>query len=175
VARDVRAELALEGGRLDGGATYARAAALGHVLVPLGATRLLLRAQGGLASRDLPPFRTFVLGGRGTLLGDPFRRWGGRAAALAHAEWRIPVPGPALGVGSYARLPAALTVTPYAAAGWADRPVAGTPWGATPAARVTLGLGLEIFGALRVEAGYGVQSRRARFAFDVARDLWDIL
>jgi hypothetical protein len=175
VQRDLRAGLVLEGGRLDGGATYGRAAADGHVLVPLGTTRLLVRAQGGVASEDLPPFRAFVLGGRGTLLGDAFRSWGGRAAAVAHAEWRVPVRGLDVAVGSYGRLPAAITLAPYVAAGWADRPVPNTPWAATSGARVTLGLGLEILGVVRLETGYGLQSRRARFALDVTRDFWDIL
>jgi hypothetical protein len=175
VQRDFRAGFVLEAGRLDGGVTYGRAAADGQVLLPLGATRLLVRAGGGVASEDLPPFRAFVLGGRGTLLGDGFRSWGGRAAAVAHAEWRVPVRGLEVGVGSYGRLPAAITLAPYVAAGWADRPFPGTLWQATTGTRVTLGLGLEILGVVRVETGYGLQSRRARFAFDVTRDLWDIL
>jgi hypothetical protein len=40
---------------------------------------------------------------------------------------------------------------------------------------VTLGLGLEWLGVFRLDVGYGVQSHRARVAFDVARDFWDIL
>jgi len=175
VQRDLRAGVVFEAGRLGGGATYGRAAGGGHVLVPLGATRLLVRGDGGVASEHLPPFRAFVLGGRGTLLGDAFRSWGGRAAAVVHAEWRVPVRGLEIGVGALGRLPAALTLAPYVAAGWADRPVTGTPWVATPGTRVTLGLGFEILGVVRVEAGYGLQSRRARFALDVTRDFWDIL
>ena len=53
--------------------------------------------------------------------------------------------------------------------------MAGTPWLATPGARVTVGTAVEWLGALRVEAGYGVQSRRVRFAFDLTRDFWSIL
>src|SRR5256885_6257630 len=68
-----------------------------------------------------------------------------------------------------------LTLAPYVAAGWVDRPVADTPWRATPGARVTLGLGIEWLGVFRIEAGVGAQSRRAGFAFDVTRDFWGIL
>src|SRR6059036_1742025 len=128
VRRDLHVETMLEGGRKDGGASYLRLSGAGHVLFPAGATRLLLRGQGGVASADLPAHRAFVLGGRGTLLGDDYRRWGGRRMALLHLEWRVPVPFVSLGVGPYARTPRTLTVAPYVAFGWAAGPVAGTPW-----------------------------------------------
>jgi hypothetical protein len=175
VRRDVHAQLVVEGGRLDGGARYVRAAGEGLALFPLGATRGLVRAQGGVASADLPAHRAFVLGGRGTLLGDDFRRWGGRRMALAHVEWRVPVPFLSLAVGPYTRTPRSLIVAPFAAAGWSDRPIAGTPWAATPGARVTVGLALEWLGVFRLEAGIGAQGHQGGFAFDVTRDFWDIL
>src|SRR5204863_131285 len=78
VRRDLHLETMLEGGRQDGGATYLRLSGAGHVLFPVGATRMLVRAQGGVASADLPAHRAFVLGGRGTLLGGEFRRRGRR-------------------------------------------------------------------------------------------------
>ncbi len=174
VRRDRFFSLSLEGGRRDGGATYLRLAGTAHVLVPVGATRVLARVRGGIASRDLPAHRTFVLGGRGTLLGDDFRAWGGRATARAHLEWRVPTPFPSLSFG-VARTPASITLAPYVAAGWAERPVTGTPWRATPGVRITAGLGLEWLGVFRVEVGYGVQSRRAHVAFDVTRDFWSVL
>src|SRR5205823_5031794 len=73
VRRDLHVETMLEGGRKDGGATYLRLSGAGHVLFPAGATRLLLRAQGGVASAGLPTHRAFVLGGRGTPLGGGIR------------------------------------------------------------------------------------------------------
>ena len=48
-------------------------------------------------------------------------------------------------------------------------------WRPTPKPRVTLGLGAEWLGVFRLEAGYGVETRRVHIAFDVARDFWDIL
>jgi len=176
VRRDLALEAALEEGRLDGsGATYTRATAGGRVLVPLGSTRLLARAQLGLASAALPPHRTFVLGGRGTLLGEAFRTWGGRRMALVHLEWRVPLSFASIALGSWARTPGRLTVAPYVATGSADRPVVGTPWSATPGARTTLGLALEWLGVFRLEAGVGAQSGQVGLAFDVTRDLWSIL
>jgi len=177
VRRDRFFDVSLEAGRPDGGrgAAYLRLAGAGHVLMPLGRTRLLTRAQGGVASKDLLPHRAFVLGGRGTLLGDGFREWGGRGAALVQLEWRIPAPFPSLALGAFARTPATIMLAPYVAAGWSERPVAGTPWRATPGVRVTTGLGIEWLGVFRIEAGYGLQSRRIHAAFDVTRDFWSIL
>jgi len=175
VRRDVHYELVAETGRADGGNTYVRVSGTGHLLLPAGATRLLVRALGGVATHALPAHRSFVLGGRGTLLGDDFRRWGGGRMALAHLEWRVPVPFVSLRLGPYTRTPRQLTVAPYVAAGWADRPVPGTPWVATPGTRVTLGLGLEWLGVFRFEAGVGADSRRVGFALDVTRDFWGIL
>jgi hypothetical protein len=175
IGRDLRGELVLEGGRPDAGAGYGRLAASVHALAPVGATHVLLRAHAGLGTEAMPAHRAFVLGGRGTLPGDDFRSWGGRTAAWAHVEWRVPVGGLTLGAGRYARLPASIIVAPYVAAGAAGRPVAGTPWRATPDARVTTGIAIELLGVLRVDAGYGLQSRRARLSLDVTRNLWEIL
>ena len=169
VRRDVAAELTVEAGE-----HYARVNGAGHLLVPVGGSRLLARVEFGVGSDGLPPHRAFLMGGRGTLLGDEFRRFGGRRAARVQLEWRAPVPFIRMAAGP-ARTPGTITLAPYAAAGWTDRPIPGTPWQATPGTRVTLGLGAEWLGVFRLEAGYGVESRRAHIAFDVARDFWDIL
>jgi len=174
VPRDESFDVSLEGGRKHDGATYLRLAAGAQVLLPIGATRVLVRVRGGVATRDLPAHRAFVLGGRATLLGDDFRAWGGRASALAHVEWRLLAPFPSISVGA-ARTPARITLAPFVAAGWVDRPVVGTPWLATPEVRVTTGVGVEWLGVFRVEAGYGIQSRRVHVAFDVTRDFWSVL
>ncbi|HVH68852.1 MAG TPA: hypothetical protein VM716_13365 [Gemmatimonadales bacterium] len=175
VLRDLHYELLLEGGRRDGGVDFLRLSTVGHVLVPVGATRVLVRAQGGVASANLPAHRAFVLGGRGTLLGDEFRRWGGARMALVHVEWRVPVPFVSLGIGPYARTPRTLTVAPYAALGGTGRPLADTPWAATPGVRVTVGLGFEWLGVFRWDVGFGTTTHRVAVAFDVARDFWSIL
>jgi len=169
VRRDVAGEATLEVSN-----HYTRVSGAAHVLVPLGPSRILTRVQFGMASAGLLPHRAFVLGGRGTLLGDGFREWGGRRTALVHVEWRTPVPFVRLSAGP-ARTPTTLTLAPYAALGWAAEPIPGTPWQATPGTRATLGLGAEWLGLLRVEAGYGVQSHHLHLAFDITRDFWDIL
>ncbi|HET8713807.1 MAG TPA: hypothetical protein VFM23_09030 [Gemmatimonadales bacterium] len=171
VRRDLAGEATVEATK-----NYVRIRGTGHLLIPLGAgtERLLTRVQLGWGSDDLAPHRAFVLGGRGTLLGDPFRAWGGRRMAVVHTELRTAVPFISLGPGP-ARTPGTIILAPYAAVGWADAPIASTPWRATPGSRLTLGLGAEWLGLLRVEAGYGMQSKRIHVAFDVTRDFWDIL
>jgi len=171
VRRDVAGEASIEIGN-----DYARLSGTGHLLIPLGAgsQRLLTRAEFGWGSDELPPHRAFVLGGRATLLGDEFREWGGRRAALLHLEYRTAVPFLRLGIGP-AHTPGSLTLAPYAAAGWTDQTIDLTPWQHTPQTRVTLGLGAEWLGVFRIEAGYGLQSRNLHVTFDVTRDFWDIL
>jgi hypothetical protein len=175
VRRDVAAELTLEAGG-NGSTNYARLSGSGHVLLPVGSNHFLARTEFGVGTAHLPPHRAFVLGGRSTLLGDDFREWGGRAAALIHLEWRMPVPFISLAVGP-GRSPGTITLAPYVAVGWADGNIdaISTPWAVTPGTRMTLGLGAEWLGVFRVEAGYGVQSHNMRVAFDVTRDFWPIL
>ncbi len=182
VRHDFAGELTVEGGRRvqNGTSNYARISGVGHILAPIGGSRILARVQFGLATAAVPPHRAFVVGGRGTLLGDRFREWGGRRLALVHVEWRTPVPFLRLAAGP-ARTPGTITLAPYAAAGWADDAISptpstpSTPWRVTPGTRTTVGLGVEWLGVFRVEAGYGLQSHNAHVAFDVARDFWDIL
>ncbi len=171
VRRDVAGEVSAEIG-----SAYARFSGSGHLLVPLGAgsTRLLTRVQFGVGGDELPPHRGFVIGGRGTLLGDDFREWGGRRAALIHVELRTVVPFFRLPAGP-ARTPGNITLAPYVALGSTDEPFPQMPWKTTPGTRVTLGLGAEWLGLFRIEAGYGMQSRHLHVAFDVTRDFWDIL
>ncbi|HEY6091793.1 MAG TPA: hypothetical protein VIV83_07370 [Gemmatimonadales bacterium] len=172
VRRDAAGEFSVEFGD-----RYARLSADGHILVPLSArSRLLARVQLGWGSARLPAHRAFVLGGRGTVLGDEFREWGGRRMALAHVEWRTPVPFLSVHAGP-ARTPGSIVLAPYVAAAWTGDSIQLTPWRATPRGdpRVTLGLAAEWLGVFRIEAGYGAQSRRLHVAFDVTRDFWDIL
>ena len=173
--RNTALDAALESGTMNGGPFYARLSVAGQLQQPVGATSVLVRVRAGLADDALPAHRAFVLGGRGTLVGDEFREWGGAASALGHLEWRLPVPFPTLPLGPYARTPGTLIVAPFAAAGWAERPAAGAPWRASDGARVTLGLAVEWLGLLRIEAGWGTASDKIGVVMDVTRDFWDIL
>ena len=122
--------LSLEGG--EGASDYLRVTAEGRWLVSLGASELLTRAYLGAGTDGLPPHRTFVLGGRGTLAGEPFRAYGGRTAGLAQVEWRLDVPVPAIPLGSFASTGSTMVVAPFLSAGYAGRPIAGLPWAERP-------------------------------------------
>ena len=114
-------------GEGEGGDAYFRAAAEGRWLTGAGPGRLLTRAYAGAGTRGLPAYRSFALGGRGTLLGEPFRAYGGRSMALAQTEWRLEVPVPALPLGSFASTGRHLILAPFLAAGWSERPLQGLP------------------------------------------------
>ncbi|MFI5208357.1 MAG: hypothetical protein ACHQX4_10090 [Gemmatimonadales bacterium] len=144
--------------------------------LPAGATTLLLRAAGGYGTASLPRQRAFVLGGRGTLLGEVFRSFGGRAMAWGSAEWRLPVTIPELKLGSFAGTGRTLTIAPNVAVGWVGKPIAGlfAPVSGDPV--TSLGLGAAWFHDLvRFDLGYAPRVRTLGFAFDVSRDFWDIL
>jgi hypothetical protein len=137
---------------------------------------VLSRVYIGLGSDRLPPYRSFVLGGRGTLVGEPFRAYGGREAALAHVEWRFEVPVPAVSLGSFASTGRHLTLAPFLSAGYAGRPLPGLPWTRTAGLRPVAGVALEWFMRLiRVEAGVGLRDGHVGVTVDINRDWWGLL
>jgi len=137
---------------------------------------LAFRVDAGWGSDDLPAHRLFVLGGRGTLVGEPFRAYGGRAALLARLQWSVALPAPAIALGRYASTGRQLQVGPYVAAGWAARPVSGLPWVSSDGARPVIGVTAEVFHRLLlVELGWGVRDGSVAVTVDVRRDLWPLL
>jgi hypothetical protein len=167
--------VALEAG--DGpDASYVRATLQADHRVAIGGTELRSTLYGGLAGNDAPAYRTFVLGGRGTLPGEPWRGWGGARMALARIEWRFDVPAPAIPLGSFASTGHTMTLAPFVAAGWADRPPAGMPWAETDGVRPVAGLAAELFmRIIRVEAGVALRGGGVGISVDVNRDWWGIL
>jgi len=144
--------------------------------VPAWGGWLVARASAGAATADLPAYRAFVLGGRGTLLGEPFRAYAGRQLAWGSLELRLPVGVPEISLGSFAGTGRSLTLIPFLAAGWmggAVTPVLGT---ATRGDRPVAGLGFGWFhDMLRLDVGYGLGTGRMGLSFDVSRDFWEIL
>jgi hypothetical protein len=172
--RDFQGRLSLEGGV--GPADYVRASAEGRWLASLGRGELLSRVYAGIGSSGLPSYRSFVLGGRSTLPGEPFRGYGGQSAALAHLEWRFDVPVPALTLGSFASTGRFVTLAPFVAAGYAARPYAGLPWSGTEGVRPVAGLALEWFMRLiRLEFGVGLRDGGVGMTVDINRDWWGLL
>lgn len=165
----------LEGGT-GSGLEYARISATARAHTTVGATRLLLRAWGGWGSSQLPAYRSFVLGGRGTLVGEPFRQWGGRYAALGSLEWQLPVPVPAIPLGPVVSTGRSVVVAPFVAVGWAGGALEGVPWQPSDGLRPVAGVALEaLHRFLRIEFGVGLRDGDVGVVADVTRDLWGIL
>jgi hypothetical protein len=144
---------------------------------PVSFTDIAARLWAGAGSVDLPVNRSFALGGRGTLVPDPFRAWGGRAAAFGLLEWRIPVPIPGIPLGAFSATGNRFTLAPNVSAGWAGGTLTGAvPWQPTQGVRPVVGLGLEWFHNLfRVDLGLDLRDGRFGVVFDVNRDMWEIL
>jgi hypothetical protein len=171
---DLQGRLLLEGG--EGAADFGRLTAVGRWSVVLGRSELLARAYLGVGTDGLPPHRSFVLGGRGTLVGEPYRAYGGRSAGLAHLEWRFEVPAPALSLGSFASTGRRATVAPFVALGYAGRSIAGLPWTDTDGVRPVAGFAVEwLMRLIRLEVGIGLRHGDVGVTLDVNRDWWGLL
>jgi hypothetical protein len=174
VHRDLQGRLSLEAG--EGSGEYVRATAEARWLAGLGSSELLTRLYLGIGSERLPAYRSFVLGGRGTLVGEPFRAYGGRVAGLAHLEWRFDVPVPAVSLGSFASTGRRLTVAPFVAAGYAGRPIPHLPWNRSAGIRPVAGIAFEwLMRLIRIEAGVGLRDGHVGVTVDINRDWWGLL
>ncbi len=174
VQQDLQGRLAVEAGAAE--SDYLRGTATARWLANLGGTQLLSRLYLGAGSSGLPPHRSFAIGGRGTLPGEPYRRYGGRYVALAHVEWRFHVPAPALRLGSFASTGRQVTLAPFVAAGYTAEPFPGLPWQGSEGLRPVAGLALELFmRLLRIEAGVGLRDGGVGVTVDINRDWWGLL
>jgi hypothetical protein len=174
VRNDLQGRLSIEGG--DGRGEYARATLEGRWLTHAGGHDLVARLYLGTGTADLPPHRSFVLGGRGTLVAEPFRAYGGRDVALGQLEWRFDVPVPAIPLGSFASTGRSITVAPFVAAGMTARPLPGLPWRTSDGVRPVAGVAIEWFmRLLRLEAGVGLRDGDFGLTVDVNRDWWGLL
>jgi hypothetical protein len=171
---DLQGRVALEAA--GGSSEYVRATVDGRWRMMLGEDELVSRIYLGIGSEGLPAYRSFVLGGRGTLVGEPFRAYGGRTTALAQLEWRVEATVPAISLGSFASTGRTLTLAPFVAAGYAARPYLAYPWTDSDGIRPVAGLAIEWFmRLLRVEAGVGLRDGRVGITIDVNRDWWGLL
>lgn len=176
VRRDLRGALALEAADGPDGAAYLRAGLEGRWLHPAGPGDLLARGTAVVGTADMPAYRGLALGGRGTLVGTPYRAYGGRSAVLLHAEWQLPVPVPAIPLGAYATTGTRAVLAPFVAAGWADDAGAGLPWGPSDGVRPVAGLAAELFMRLiRVEFGVDLRGGGVGVTVDLSRDWWGLL
>ena len=169
--RDLQGRIGLEGGT--GPGDYLRADLEARWTADLGAGALAARVLAGAGTDGLPAWRSFALGGRGTLIGYPFRAFSGRQAALGHVEWRVDVPAPAIPLGSFASTGRTMTLAPFVAAGWTRDPTLGLD---SDGIRPTAGVALELLMRLiRIEAGVGLRDGKFGLTVDISRDWWGIL
>lgn len=174
-AGDLKGRLAAEGGTGRDG-DYARVTVDGEARLPLAGGSLRPRLYAGWGSERLPPSRQFAIGGRGTLVGEAFRAWGGRTVVLARLEWQREIPFPAIPLGPFASTGGTLTLAPFVAVGWADRSGTRLPWRASPGVRPVAGVAVEWFLRLiRVEAGVGLRTGDVGVTIDIHPDWWDLL
>ncbi len=166
--------LELEGG--SGTSDYLRAYGEVRWEVPAGGAWLVARASAGAATRGLPAHRAFVLGGRGTLLGEGFRAYAGRQSAWTSLDLRLPIGVPEIPLGSFAGTGRTATLVPFVAAGWTgEAPWPGLGRSAT-GIRPVVGVGLEwLHDLLRLDVGYGLKTGAFGGSIDVSRPFWDIL
>ncbi len=143
---------------------------------PIGRDRLVLRTiAAGSAGREVPQQYEVWLGGPVTLPGVGFHAIRGRSGVSQRVEWQHAVPGPSIPLGRYGRVPAQITLAPYAVLAWSDARTTSSRIvrrGVHPA----LGIGtLGFFNLLRVDVARGLRDGRWMFSVDVAREFWRIL
>jgi hypothetical protein len=166
--------MAGEAGTGDANWLRLHASALGHIAMPVG--ELQLGAEVGIGTRELPGYRSFVLGGKGSLLGTPFRVIGGRRIGWSELAWSFPIslPSPDFPYSRYVRLPSRLG--PFVAAGIAGGDQTGLPWRATERVEPVAGLRLDLWGPLlRIELGVALRRGTVGASFDLHPDWWPVL
>jgi hypothetical protein len=164
----------VEGG--EGALLWARLHAIGQGRIALSSGELQVAGEVGAGTAELPGYRSFVLGGRGTLLGVPFRALGGQRALRIELAWALPLalPTPQVPYARYARL--ATTIAPFVAAGIAGGDRADLPWRATGRVEPVAGLRLDLWGPLlRVAAGMALRTGQLSVAIDVHPDWWGLM
>lgn len=169
--------IAAETGVGAGGVRYGRVMAFGQADVPAPIGVVGIRGMLGIASGEVPARRSFAFGGVGTLVGEPFRAYGGRRAGWLGVDWLVPLPGPSISLGWIGRTSSRLYLGPVVALGAAGGQVALVPWRPTDRVPVVAGIALELFDrVVRLEIGKSLTSGRGPvFGFDLSRTWWPIL
>jgi hypothetical protein len=98
--------------------------------------------------------------------------------AVAHLEYRVPVPVPAIGLGAFASTGRRAILAPFVAAGWAGGPIEGLPWGESRGVLPVAGVAAEVLQQLlRIEAAVRLRAPvfDVRFTVDISPEWWPIL
>jgi hypothetical protein len=140
-------------------------------------TFVLTTRVGGTMGDDLPPQWLQLAGGPWSGPGYAFHELAGRFVLSPRAEWRVPVPFPAIPLGKYGKSPGRMQLIPFAQAvvlggTSADPRVSPRPDGVYPSA----GIGALLFyDLLRVDVSRGLRDGAWRFAIDIDRSFWNIM
>lgn len=158
------------------GRDFSRAAVDLDVQWPIGRDRLVLRTiAAGTVGRYVPLQYEVWLGGPVTLPGGGFHAVRGRVGASQRIEWQHAVPGPSIPLGRYGRVPAQITLAPFAVLAYSDGRTSSTriaKAGAYPAVGLA---GIGLFNLLRLDVARGLRDGRWMFSMDVSREFWRIL
>ncbi len=143
---------------------------------PIAHDRLVLRTiAGGVTGPRIPVQYETWLGGPSTLPGAGYTALRGRIGVSQRIEWHHPIPGPSIPLGRYGRVPASITIAPYAVLGWTDANTS-TTLPVTRGFHPAVGLaGIGLFDLLRVDVARGLREKRWLFSIDLTRDFWRIL
>ena len=125
----------------------------------------------------MPVNRSFLLGGRGDLVADSFREWGGRYGAFGVVGWRLPVPFPSAPMGAMVSTGDRISLVPYLGFGGTGGALTSVvPWSSSDGVRGVAGLGIEWFHNLfRADVAVSLRDPRVGVIVDVNRALWSIL
>ncbi len=128
------------------------------------------------STADLPRSRSRPFGGWGTLLGEPFRAYGGRYTTLLRLDLPIPVMAPTVSVARFGRVSPIRAVGPFFTLGWAAGQIRGAPWTTTEGLRPVLGLRASAFyDMIVIEVGWAIRHRDLGVSVDLGRTFWPIL
>ncbi len=160
-----------------GAGEFGRLTASGRWAALAGGGTLNLSAAAGVGTPHLPRRRSFVLGGPGTLPGQPFRAFGGRRMVLVSADWLVGVPGPSIPLGPFGRTAPKMAIGPMVAVGGVGGPVAAVPWVGSGGLRPVLGVAVEAFErVVRLEVGRGLRAQSGwSVSVDFTRTWWPII
>ncbi len=128
------------------------------------------RLGAGASGGEVPAQRLFLLGGRGTLPGHPFRSWGGDRVGWLDVDISRSVVAPWVRVRA------------LGAVGWTDLTSAGQAAadrfgvGQTPGTKTSAGVGLGLFyDILRIDLFRGLDGGEWEVFISVNRALWSVL
>jgi len=142
--------------------------------VPLGTGHLGFLLRGGTSGGDLPPHRTFSIGGRGTLVGEPFRAFGGTHMAWSRVSWQIPISVAPFGDDALLRDPWVLG--PFLSAGWTTGNPGVPGRDSRGGIRPVVGMAADLlFQTLRIEVGFAPRSGTLGVVLDAHPAWWPIL